>query len=139
MDTRNKILSWAEAKERLAAYQQEGIKVLLVTGYFDPLLAPHARDLADLARDARLIVLVLDPPEPILPNRARAELVAALRSVSYVVPFEGEQALPLNEALRVAECVRLEEQHLDYRRQFVDHVLRRHDLAAATSLNPTTL
>ena len=65
---------------RLAA---EGATV--VSGYFDPLLASHARRLAGLKRGAKLMVADRDPPQPILPARARAELVASLRVVDYVV------------------------------------------------------
>lgn len=58
----------------------------LVTGCFDPLLAGHARRLGEIARsEGALFVAVLDPVQPILPARARAELVAALGVVDYVV------------------------------------------------------
>jgi bifunctional ADP-heptose synthase (sugar kinase/adenylyltransferase) len=79
MDTRAKMIAASEAA-RLAA---EGATV--VSGYFDPLLASHARRLAGLKNSAKLIVVIEDPPRPILPARARAELVASLRSVDYVV------------------------------------------------------
>ena len=83
MDTRAKIIATSEAA-RMAA---EGATV--VTGYFDPLLASHARRLADLKRGPKLIVAIVDPPEPILPARGRAELVASLGSVDYVVETAG--------------------------------------------------
>jgi len=79
MDTRGKMIASSEAA-RLAA---KGATV--VSGYFDPLLASHARRLADLKNGAKLIVVIEDPPRPILPARARAELVASLRAVDYVV------------------------------------------------------
>jgi hypothetical protein len=55
----------------------------LVLGYFDPLTAAHVARLAELG--ASLTVAVLDPPDPLLPARARAELVAALRAVAQVM------------------------------------------------------
>jgi bifunctional ADP-heptose synthase (sugar kinase/adenylyltransferase) len=79
MDTRGKVIATSEAA-RLAA---EGATV--VSGYFDPMLASHARRLAELKRGAKLIVVIEDPPQPILPTRARAELIASLRAVDYVV------------------------------------------------------
>jgi glycerol-3-phosphate cytidylyltransferase-like family protein len=61
-------------------------KVKLVTGHFDPLLPEHARRLQDLsAPDQLLIVVVTNPPNPLLSQTARAELVAALSVVDYVV------------------------------------------------------
>lgn len=79
MDTRTKIVP-AEEAERIVA---EGATV--ISGYFDPLLASHAERLQELKRDgAELLVLIAEPDEPILPARARAELVAGLRVVDYV-------------------------------------------------------
>lgn len=75
MDTREKILSPAAA----AALSPP----VLVLGYFDPLTADHARRLDALG--CRVTVAILDPPDPLLPAQARAELVAALRCVNHVV------------------------------------------------------
>jgi hypothetical protein len=75
VDTREKILSPAAA----AALSPP----VLVLGYFDPLTADHARRLEAL--NCRVTVAILDPPDPLLPVRARAELVAALRCVNHVV------------------------------------------------------
>lgn len=81
MDTRDKIVPLDQV---VAA------PVLWVRGFFDPLLAEHARRLAALARPGqRLAVLIADPPRPLLPAAARAELVAALESVDYVVLENG--------------------------------------------------
>ena len=70
------------------------------------MLAWHARRLKAL-RDGSvpLMVVVTDPRSPILPARARAELVAALRVVDYVVlPEEGclEHLLTQLEAVEIA-------------------------------------
>ena len=79
MDTRGKIIDVAEAS-RLA---DGGATV--VSGYFDPLVAWHAERLGALERDATLLLVVIaSPRHPILPARARAELVASLRVVDYV-------------------------------------------------------
>jgi bifunctional ADP-heptose synthase (sugar kinase/adenylyltransferase) len=81
VDTRTKIVSAAEAGLIAAA------GAIVVTGYFDPLLAAHAERLAELKREELrpLIVAIADPENPILPSRARAELVAGLAVVDYVV------------------------------------------------------
>lgn len=58
----------------------------LAIGYFDPLLAGHARRLRDLKTGAGLLVVLVDSPEtPLLPAPARAGLAAGLQAVDYVV------------------------------------------------------
>jgi hypothetical protein len=74
----------------------------LVSGYFDPLVASHARRLAELKRDdAPLVVIIASPRQPILLPRARAELVASLRVVDYVTEMS-ENLVPQ---------IRLEHEH----------------------------
>ena len=81
MDSREKITGAGRA---LASASPSD--TVIVAGYFDPLLAVHARRLRELRSDARrLVVMILDPPDPALPLRARAELVAALECVDFVV------------------------------------------------------
>ena len=59
---------------------------VLVTGHFDPLTAAHARRITELKQSDRpLVVVVTSPANPILPARARAELVAALGAVDQVI------------------------------------------------------
>ncbi len=106
MDTRVKIIAASEAARLVA----EGATV--VSGYFDPLLAWHARRLAGLKRDGKLIVAIVDPPDPILPARARAELVASLRAVDHVVET--------NNGVRVD--VRLEDEDQQRFEELVAHV-----------------
>lgn len=60
----------------------------VVKGYFDPLLADHARRLAACPRP--LAVIVADPPEPLLPLEARQLLVAALACVDSVISDFGD-------------------------------------------------
>jgi len=61
--------------------------VVLVTGYFDVLRAEHVRALNDL-RAATLVTVVLPREDALLSQRARAELVAGLRAVDYVLMSE---------------------------------------------------
>jgi len=77
MDTRHKIIP--------ASAVPPGCTI--VTGYFDPLLAGDARALANLPRPIAAVVLPLD--NALLQQRARAELVAALRIIDYVVIADG--------------------------------------------------
>jgi len=114
VDTRRKILTAEEAVEHWS-----GRKVRLVRGYFDPLLPEHARRLAELAAPgAALVVVIEDPPQPILPARARAELVAALRAVDCVV---------LGAPANIPADVVFDETREDLRRarEFIAHVRAR--------------
>ena len=88
MDTRSKIISAAEAKR---LYGSPAVR--FVRGTFDPLLAAHAADLTGAAEAGfKLVVVIESGTNPILPVKARAELVAGVRAVDYVVPLEtGEE------------------------------------------------
>ncbi len=118
MDTRTKIVSAAEAA-RIAA---EGASA--VSGYFDPLLAGHAERLRELKRPgAPLLVLIADPEDPILPARARAELVAGLAVVDYVtVDYAAESGA-------IVPHVRLEDEDLQRREELIAHVHARQGAA----------
>lgn len=83
MDTRTKIVG-AERVEQLAA-----AGAFVVSGYFDPLVSSLAEQLATLKRPGcPLVVVVRSSERPILPARARAELVAALSVVDFVCDAE---------------------------------------------------
>ena len=86
MDTRSKILDAGAAAAAADQARRAGKTVKLVMGAFDPLLAAHARRLREVAGEgAVLFVAVSEPTEPLLCAHARAELVAALGVVDYVV------------------------------------------------------
>lgn len=67
----------------------------LVIGYFDPMLAAHAQRIREARTGAGLLVVLIDSPEnPLLPASARANLIAGLQAVDYVVvPGEGDLEL----------------------------------------------
>ena len=92
----DKVLSRERLVEVVAAERQAGRSLAFANGCFDLLHVGHIRYLQAAAAEAdRLIVAVNDdeaagakgPGRPILPAAARAELVAALRGVSYVTIF----------------------------------------------------
>jgi glycerol-3-phosphate cytidylyltransferase-like family protein len=86
LDTRSKITSPGQLEQRL-----QGRPALWVAGYFDPLLAEHVRRLRECAAPGQaLIVEVANPTNPYLPQQARAELVAALSMVDFVVLQNGQ-------------------------------------------------
>ena len=91
------IVSESELVHEVARDRAAGRTVALANGCFDLLHVGHVRYLEAAAAEAdRLIVAVNDDPSvaelkgagrPILPASDRAELVAALRGVDYVVVF----------------------------------------------------
>lgn len=87
-----------------------GLTVAFANGVFDLLHVGHVRYLDAASREAdRLVVAVNDdesvrrlkgPGRPILAAADRAEIVAALRGVDYVVIFSEPTVTPLLERLR---------------------------------------
>ena len=80
----------------VAADRAAGLSIVFANGCFDLLHVGHVRYLlAAAAEGDRLVVAINDdaaagrkgPGRPILPAAVRAELVAALRGVSYVTIF----------------------------------------------------
>ena len=126
MDTRSKILTPAEAIETAGRLRNEGKTTKLVTGCFDPLLSAHAQRLK-MIRDgaAVLIVVIVEPEQPLMTARARAELVAGLADVDYVViPDAG--GLPALLAQVPASVVTREEAlHDELKRELILHVQAR--------------
>jgi hypothetical protein len=118
MDTRSKILSFQAAPRACT----------VVTGAFDPLLAEDARELAEVRAshpDRPLLVVVLPLSQELLPLRARAELVAALRMIDYVVTAHEIDPDALLRALKPALLVRLEDAQAVRKRQLIEHVHHR--------------
>ncbi|MDQ6759179.1 MAG: hypothetical protein M3Z32_04840 [Acidobacteriota bacterium] len=106
VDTRRKIITFEQAVN-LARLQQ----VRWVTGTFDPLLAEHAQRLREFIEPGHiLVVIVANPPRPLLSQRARAELVAALSMVDHVVMKDGPAQFSEPDDARIRE-------------EFIQHVL----------------
>jgi rfaE bifunctional protein nucleotidyltransferase chain/domain len=104
------ILKRAELVERVAADRAAGRTVAFANGCFDLLHVGHVRYLQSAAAEAdRLIVAINDDESvrrlkgegrPVLAAADRAELVAALRGVDYVVIFPEPTVGPLLQALK---------------------------------------
>ena len=105
-----RVVSLTELKDALAADRAAGRTIALANGCFDLLHVGHVRYLHGAAAEAdRLIVAINDDDSvrrlkgegrPLLSAPDRAELVAALRGVDYVVIFPGPTVGPLLESLR---------------------------------------
>jgi D-glycero-beta-D-manno-heptose 1-phosphate adenylyltransferase len=105
MNTRLKILSREDLRKKVEEHHQRDQRVVLANGCFDVLHAGHLRYLQGARREGDVLVVAVNsdastrglkgPGRPILPAQARAELVAALAAVDYVVIFEEPDVRPL--------------------------------------------
>lgn len=125
VDTRIKILDRAAAVHVARELREKGKRLVVVTGYFDVLLADAVRRLQSRAGDHALMAIVLEPSNPILTISARAELVAALRVIDYVCPATDADTEQLLYELQADEICR--EELADQRRteDLAEHVRRR--------------
>jgi len=99
-----------------------------VTGYFDALRAAHVRDLQrarSLAPAQPLLAVVLAGSRAWLDQRARAELVAALRVVDYVVTADERDLDRMIATFPPSQLVRLEASDERRSAELRDHVRRR--------------
>lgn len=106
----SKIVSREELRRRLEDRKGLGERIVFANGCFDTLHVGHARYLDGARREGDVLVVAVNSDasvatlkgagRPILTERARAELVAALRSVDYVVIFSEPNVEELLEFLR---------------------------------------
>lgn len=92
------ILSREELVTRINAERKNGSRVVLANGCFDVLHVGHVRYLAGARELGDVLVVGVNSDEqvarlkgegrPILPDIERAEIVAALESVTYVTVFD---------------------------------------------------
>jgi rfaE bifunctional protein nucleotidyltransferase chain/domain len=99
------VLTVPELKARLAALRAEGKKVAFANGHFDILHVGHLRYLQAARAEADALVVAINddasvaslkgPGRPVVPAPERAELLAALTPVDFVVVFSGDSPAPL--------------------------------------------
>lgn len=110
MDTRGKILSLSALRQRLEERRKCAGRIVLANGCFDLLHVGHIRYLEGARREGDVLVVGVNSDaserklkgggRPILPQQARAELVAALKVVDYVLIFDEPDVAALLTALR---------------------------------------
>ena len=93
----SKILPRDDLQHRLAEHKRNGNQVVFANGCFDTLHVGHVRYLEGARREGDILVVAVNndasicslkgPSRPILPELARAQLVAGLRAVDYVLLF----------------------------------------------------
>jgi len=99
------VLTVPELKKRLADLKAQGKTVAFANGHFDLLHVGHLRYLQAARAEGDALVVGLNddasvatlkgPGRPVVPAAERAELLAALEPVDFVVVFGGDSPAPL--------------------------------------------
>ena len=104
------VLSRGDLLAHVTEARRAGRSIAFANGCFDLLHVGHLRYLAAAAKEADTLIVAINDDEsvgrlkgagrPILPAADRAELLAALRFVDFVVIFHEPTVGPLLEAVR---------------------------------------
>ena len=106
----SKIHSRESVRQAVAQLRREAKRVVLANGCFDTLHVGHVRYLSGARREGDALIVAVNsdssvralkgPERPILEEQARAQLVAALRDVDFVLLFAEPNVERLLEELR---------------------------------------
>ena len=104
------VLTLPELRRQIAELKARGKKIAFANGHFDLLHVGHLRYLRAARAEGDLLVIAINddtsvtrlkgPGRPLMPAAERAELLAALEPVDFVVVFEGDSPAPLLADLR---------------------------------------
>ncbi|HEX68636.1 MAG TPA: D-glycero-beta-D-manno-heptose 1-phosphate adenylyltransferase [bacterium] len=93
-----KILTRSQAKEIIRKEREKGKKIVFTNGCFDLLHAGHIYLLREAKKEGDILIVALNSDSsvrkikgisrPIYPEKERAEILASLEMVDYVVIFE---------------------------------------------------
>ena len=107
---RDKLLSQREAARVLSRLRRRGQRSVLVSGCYDLLHVGHVRSFEQARRYGEVLVVGVNRDRrvrelkgrgrPLVPERQRAEVIASLESVDYVVLFSEDDASALIRRLR---------------------------------------
>ncbi len=99
------VLDLETLRREIARLRNEGKTLALANGHFDLLHVGHLRYLTAAADEADALIVALNDDtsvrslkgagRPVVPAAERAELLAALEAVDYVVIFSGDSPGPL--------------------------------------------
>lgn len=106
----SKIVERDSLRAKLSDHKRRGQRVVFANGCFDAIHVGHVRYLEGARAEGNVLVVGINddssvraikgPGRPVLDHNARALLVAALRSVDYVVLFSESTVASLLEQLR---------------------------------------
>lgn len=109
-DSSQKIVSLAELRKIASALRESGERIVFANGCFDTLHVGHIRYLEGAKKEGDVLIVGVNadssvgslkgPGRPILDENARAQLVAAVRTVNYVVLFAEPTVETLLEEIR---------------------------------------
>ncbi len=104
------ILTERELLAALATEREHGKKIAFANGCFDLIHVGHIRYLQDAARVADLLVVGVNGDDsvrvlkgegrPLMPASERAEIISAIRGVSYVIVFDENSPSRLLQTLK---------------------------------------
>lgn len=104
------VLTAAALAARLAELRRAGRRVAFANGHFDLLHVGHLRYLRAARAEGDLLVVAINDDDsvarlkgagrPLVPAAERAELLAAMEPVDFVVVFAGDSPAPLLAELR---------------------------------------
>lgn len=104
------ILTVDALAERVADLKAAGKTVAFANGHFDILHVGHLRYLRSARAEADALIVAINdddsverlkgPGRPVVPAAERAELLAALEPVNFVVVFQGDSPAPLLSRLQ---------------------------------------
>lgn len=105
-----KIMPLAELQKRVSEWRAAGLKVVFTNGCFDILHIGHVTLLDDARREGDCLIVGINtdasvsrikgPTRPIVPEHARARVLAGLAAVDAVVSFDEPTPLELMVALK---------------------------------------
>lgn len=105
-----RVVSREELYREVACLRRAGAQLSFANGHFDLLHVGHLRYLQGARAEGDVLVVALNddasvarlkgPGRPIVPAAERAELLAALEPVDFVVVFEGDSPADLLRELR---------------------------------------
>ncbi len=110
MDTAKKILTLEDLVTRLGKVRKSGQKIVFTNGCFDIMHVGHVRYLADARSEGDLLVVGLNSDasvriikgdkRPIVRQNHRAEVLASLGCVDFIVIFDEPDPLKLIQTLK---------------------------------------
>lgn len=99
------VLTLDALRERVRALKAQGKRIAFANGHFDLLHVGHLRYLQAARAEGDALVVALNdddsvarlkgPGRPVVPAAERAELLAGLQAVDFVVVFQGDSPAPV--------------------------------------------